>query len=104
MWRINPQNRSQVVDRFGRIVASVSPGVDANLIAAAPDMYEVLQSLENDDGSTPQPLWEEIQLVLRRVRGEFGVAFFSNVQRRLGNQEWLRFIEQLWKGPSHTQD
>ena len=104
MWRINPQNRSEIVDRFGRVVATVSPEVDASLIAAAPDMFEVLQGLDNNDSSMSQSLWEEIQFVVRRARGDFGVAFFSHVQRRLGNQEWLRFIERLWKGPSQAEE
>jgi len=45
-------------------------------------------------------LQEEIQLVLRRARGDFGLALFSrNVAKnmRARTQEWLTFMESLWK-------
>jgi hypothetical protein len=46
MWRIDPQKLSRVVDRCVLPVASVDAEVEANanasLIAAAPDMFELL--------------------------------------------------------------
>ena len=42
-------NRSRVIDRFGRMVATADSAEDASLIATAPDMYEVLDGIENDD-------------------------------------------------------
>jgi hypothetical protein len=103
MWRIDPQKWSRVIDRCGQPVASVEvdvdPNTNASLIAAAPDMFELLETLESD-GSIPESLQEEIQLVLRRARGDFGLAIFSrNTARtfRARTQEWLRFMEGLWK-------
>jgi hypothetical protein len=99
-WRIDPQKRSRVIDRFGRNVASVEPELDASLVATAPDMFALLERLENDDGAIPQGLREEIQLVLRRARGDFGLAFFSggfSTQQCLENQEWLKFMDGLWR-------
>jgi hypothetical protein len=43
---------------------------------------------------------EEIQLVLRRARGDFGFAVFSrSVAKHLRSrtQDWLTFMESLWK-------
>jgi hypothetical protein len=103
MWRIDPQKWSRVIDRSGQPVASVEADADTNasasLIAAAPDMFELLETLEHD-ASIPENVREEIQLVLRRARGDFGFAVFSrNLTRhvRSRTQDWLKFMEGLWK-------
>jgi hypothetical protein len=103
MWRIDPQKWSRVINLCGQPVASVEADADSNanasLIAAAPDMFELLETLEND-ASIPKDLQEEIQLVLRRARGDFGLAVFSRgVGRHLRarTQDWLKFMEGLWK-------
>lgn len=95
-WRIDPQKRSQVVDRFGRNVASVEAEIDASMIATAPDMFALLEKLE-DEVSIPQALREELEFVLHKARGDFGLAVFPrNLSRRsFENQEWLRFISRL---------
>ena len=110
MWRIDPQKWSRVIDRCGQPVASVDADLDANgnasLIAAAPDMFEILEVLENDK-SIPAEAVEEIRIVLRRARGDFGPAIFSrNVSRilRSRTQEWLRFMEGLWKSDRRTEE
>jgi len=104
MWRIDPQKWSRVIDRSGQPVASVEAEADSNasasLIAAAPDMFELLEILVNE-GSIPEEVHEEIQMVLRRARGDFGLAVFSrSLSRRLRSrtQEWLKFMEGLWPG------
>lgn len=103
MWRIDPQKWSRVIDRCGQPVASVEADADSNtnasLIAAAPDMFELLETLEHD-ASIPEAVHEEIQLVLRRARGDFGFAVFSRgigKHLRARTQEWLTFMEGLWK-------
>ncbi len=103
MWRIDPQKWSRVIDRCGQPVASVEADADSNtnasLIATAPDMFELLETLEND-ASIPEAVHEEIQLVLRRARGDFGFAVFSRgVAKHLRSrtQDWLTFMESLWK-------
>jgi hypothetical protein len=110
MWRIDPQKWSRVIDRCGQPVASVEADMDSNanasLIAAAPDMFELLDTLEND-ASIPTALQEEIQMVLRRARGDFGFAVFSrNISRQLRSRttEWLKFIEGLWKLDGRTEE
>jgi len=104
-WRIDPQKRSQVIDRFGRNVASVEPEIDASVIAAAPDMFALLEKLEKNDNSIPPKLWEEIQFVLRRARGDFGLAVFPGGMSRqnLGDQEWLKFIAGLLQPRFETE-
>jgi hypothetical protein len=103
MWRIDPKKWSRVIDRCGQPVASVKGEADANananLIAAAPDMFELLESLE-ENSAIPEDVAEEIRIVLRRARGDFGLAVFSrNASKvlRARTQEWLRFMESLWK-------
>jgi hypothetical protein len=103
MWRIDPQKFSRVVDRCGQPVASVESEAEvntsANLIAAAPDMFELLQSLEQNP-SIPEDVAEEIRLVIRRARGDFGIALFSRSAARIWRartQDWLKFMEGLWK-------
>jgi len=103
MWRIDPQKWSRVIDRCGQPVASVKGEADANsnanLIAAAPDMFELLESLEENAG-IPDDVAEEIRIVLRRARGDFGLALFSRNGSKIlraRTQEWLKFMEGLWK-------
>jgi hypothetical protein len=102
MWRIDPQKLSRVVDRCGQPVASVEAEVETNanasLIAAAPDMFELLQTLEGN-ASIPEDVVEEIRLVLRRARGDFGLALFSRNPARVWRartQDWMKFMEGLW--------
>ena len=101
MWRIDPQKWSRVIDRYGQPVASAEGEANASLIAAAPDMFELLESLENNS-ALPGEVIEEIQLVLRRARGDFGLAFFSRGLKHLrsSSKEWLTFMDGLWNPPS----
>lgn len=104
-WRIDPQKRTQVIDRFGRKVATVEPEIDASLVATAPDMIGLLERLDNDDVVIPQELREEVRLILHRARGDFGLAVFPGAcsRHRLGDAEWLKFIEGLWKPHSASR-
>lgn len=98
MWRVDPLNHMRVIDRFGQTVATAESEADASLIATAPDMYEVLDGVEKDDAIL-HGLWEEVQFVLRRARGDIGMIF-SNCGhpklRQIWTQDWLRFVEKLW--------
>lgn len=103
MWRIDPQKWSRVVDRCGTPIASAEGDADANanasLIAAAPDMFALLETLE-ENSLIPEDLLEEIRVVLRRARGEHGLAVFSrDVHRmlRAQNMDWLTFMDGIWK-------
>jgi len=110
MWRIDPKKLSRVVDRCGQPVASVEPDVEANanasLIAAAPDMFELLESLEGNP-CIPEDVVEEIKMVLRRARGDFGLAVFSRSARqifRTRTQDWMKFIDGLWNPPRDPKE
>ena len=109
MWRIDPQKLSRVVDRSGQPVASVAADAEANsnasLIAAAPDMFELLESLEGN-ASIPQEVVEEIKIVLRRARGDFGLALFSRSARqvfRARTQDWMKFMDGLWNSDRDSE-
>lgn len=43
---------------------------NAHLIAAAPEMYDLLSTIENDSNQVPEWLWEKIQKTLAKARGE----------------------------------
>jgi len=102
MWRVDPLKWSRVVDRCGAPIASAEGDAEANsnasLIAAAPDMFAILESLENS--VIPEDVLEDIRMVLRRARGELGLAVFSRGANRLlraRTKEWLKFMDGLWK-------
>jgi hypothetical protein len=105
MWRIDPQKHSRVVDRFGKKVGSAETGSDASMMAAAPDLYDVLEKLESYEGEISEEMREEIQMALRRARGDFGIAVFSagSRQRRIRNDEWLKFMDGLVNPPSESE-
>ena len=43
---------------------------NAHLIAAAPEMYDLLSTIENDNEQVPEWLWNKIQETLAKARGE----------------------------------
>lgn len=43
---------------------------NAHLISAAPEMYDLLATIENDNGQVPEWLWLKIQDCLAKARGE----------------------------------
>ena len=43
---------------------------NANLIAAAPEMYEALRSIENDNGYIPHTIWKMIQNAISKAEGK----------------------------------
>lgn len=43
---------------------------NAHLISKAPEMYELLEGLENDSGTIPAGYWKRIQDILAQARGE----------------------------------
>jgi hypothetical protein len=60
-----------------RFVADCNKGLpgdvaiaNAHLIAAAPDLYDALASIENDDGSIPAAIWAARNAALKKARGE----------------------------------
>ena len=64
-WHIVQQSTKGVVGD----VQSVN-FADARLIAAAPDLLEALQNLENDDGSIPHHAWAMVQTAIAKATGD----------------------------------
>jgi hypothetical protein len=60
-----------MVDYYGGhlICESVSEA-NAKLIAAAPDLLEALENLENDDGQIPAHAWNLCQAAIAKAKGE----------------------------------
>ena len=88
------------------VEADVEANANASLIAAAPDMFELLESLEGNS-SIPEEVVEEIKIVLRRARGDFGLAVFSRSPRqifRARTQDWMKFMERLWNSDQDSED
>jgi len=50
--------------------ASTEWEANAHLIAAAPEMYDLLSTIENDNEQVPEWLWNKIQETLAKARGE----------------------------------
>lgn len=42
---------------------------NARLMAAAPDLLEALENLENDDGAIPDHAWSLVKLAIAKARG-----------------------------------
>jgi hypothetical protein len=62
------------VEAESRTVAFVATAkgdaeANARLISAAPGMYEVLATIENDAGQVPSWLWDQIQAALAKATG-----------------------------------
>lgn len=51
------------------VCESVCRKKDVNLIAAAPDMLEALQNLENDDNSIPEHAWNLVKYAIEKATG-----------------------------------
>ena len=80
-WRTGSRDRVEaatvVVGPGNRFVADCNKGLpadvaiaNAHLIAAAPDLYEALASIENDDGRIPAAIWAMREAALKKARGE----------------------------------
>lgn len=60
--------------RIGRAYGSIhgfrlqGAAKTARLMAAAPDMLEALENLENDDGSIPDHAWEMVQEAIKKAK------------------------------------
>ena len=87
------------------VEADAEANANASLIAAAPDMFELLESLEGN-ASIPEDVVEEIKIVLRRARGDFGLAVFSRSARqifRARSKDWMKFMEGLWNSGQDSE-
>ena len=87
------------------VAADAEANSNASLIAAAPDMFELLESLEGN-ASIPEDVVEEIRIVLRRARGDFGLAVFSRSARqifRARTKDWMKCMEGLWNSDQGSQ-
>lgn len=70
-WRVTTSVAfSRTAEAVGFDISGIMTGHDAKLIAAAPDMYEALKNLENEDGSTmPATAWDLVNKALDKAEG-----------------------------------
>lgn len=54
----------------GHLVAESIAPLNRPLIYTAPDLYDFIATLENDDGKIPAWLWDKRENLLARARGE----------------------------------
>ena len=54
---------------FERNFTNPERNSNAHLIAAAPDLLEALETIENDDGKIPGWLWDRITKAVARAKG-----------------------------------
>lgn len=72
-WRASPDPLvSCVVTGEGTDVTVVAEcgERDVQLLAAAPELLEALENIENDDGHIPQAIWDMRNAALAKARGE----------------------------------
>ena len=64
-----------VCDASGRVVAYVADDYSGDkmgavlLLAAAPELLEALENIENDDGSIPETIWKMQNAAITKARG-----------------------------------
>jgi hypothetical protein len=71
-WNVADQFRAAVWLRNHKVLmrdSSEESHANARLIAAAPDMLEALQNLENDDNSIPAHAWALVQAAINKATG-----------------------------------
>jgi hypothetical protein len=56
------------------VVSNMRPeaevAANAALFEAAPELYDFIATIENDDGAIPKWLWDQREALLARARGE----------------------------------
>lgn len=72
LYGAGPENGVLNYERFEGMWLSYGETREANarLIAAAPDLLEALQNLENDDGRIPAHAWALVQSAIAKATGE----------------------------------
>jgi hypothetical protein len=75
VWRVVEGSNSchccfdwSIVDEFGNSVCE-GWSEHANIIAVAPEMYDLLSTIENDSNQVPEWLREKIKTTLAKARG-----------------------------------
>ena len=89
----NNSNSGDIPTFIARTCYAPKSEANAKLIAAAPDMLEALQNLENDDNSIPECAWKMVKDAIAKATGisQIVIGFKYN------------FINPALKGAGLTQ-
>lgn len=69
-WKADPSTGDVTSAADDDIAFVYSARRDLSLIAAAPEMYDALKTLENDNGAIPPWLWDLIQAAIAKAEGK----------------------------------
>lgn len=86
-WRQVRMSRSiEIVDQYNKIVADIeidpidfrifdqpTAKAHADLICAAPDMFEALINLENDNLAIPRHAWDMVQKAIKKAKPDYKI-------------------------------
>ncbi len=59
--------RNEIDYYGGYLIAESVPDDKLKLLVAAPEMFEVLQTIENDNNQVPEWLWNKIKAVIKKA-------------------------------------
>ena len=68
-YMVEGPNGEEIIWQDGNYGTPTISKADAYLIAAAPDLLEALQNLENDDESIPKHAWDMVQNAIAKATG-----------------------------------
>jgi hypothetical protein len=63
-------SKSEIDYYGGNLICESVAAENRPLITAAPDLYDFIATLENDDGKIPDWLWAKREALLAKARGE----------------------------------
>ena len=76
-YSIHPPTAKKIEDGIARgrvytrpLAYSIKEEANARLIAAAPDLLEACENIENDGGQVPEHVWKMIQAAIAKATGD----------------------------------
>ena len=83
----HPDSDHETPEAAADRVRHLNGGKDTSLYAAAPDMLNALENLENDNGAIPDHAWRLVQEAISKAKSE----------RSHINMEYLKWLRELFE-------